>query len=52
MYCVFQTSTGWHFIDCFFRKQQTKHGPYESEKEAVRGAYAMMAYHGMKCMFT
>jgi hypothetical protein len=51
LFCIFETSTGWHFIDCFFR-EQTKHGPYATKEAATQGAYAMLAWHGMKCMFT
>jgi hypothetical protein len=51
MFMIWQTSTGWHFTDCFFHTQE-KVGPYRSEADARSAAYGRMAWHGFKLMFT
>jgi len=52
MFLVWQTSTGWHFTDLFFRNHQQKVGPYATEEEAKRAALGLTAWHCMKMMFT
>jgi hypothetical protein len=49
---VWQTSTGWHFTDTFFRNHQTKHGPFATADAARRAWYGRLAYHGFKILFT